>query len=103
MTVFAVSMGSVEGEMGTSESKHACLDCGQPWDSILLESTKGPSPDGQLGGALAHIGSNCFQHAAGTGGHIGDDASDAGAEDGRCEEALLPPLLTHELGADQRG
>ena len=50
-----------------------------------------------------HIGSNCFQHAAGTGGHIGDDASDAGAEDGRGEEAFFPPLLTHELGADQRG
>ena len=43
------------------------------------------------------------QHAAGSGGHIGDDASDARAEDGGGEEALLPAFLAHELGADQRG
>eukprot|EP00964_Phaeocystis_antarctica_P067936 scaffold41152_cov65-Phaeocystis_antarctica.AAC.8 len=36
--------GICRGEMGTSESKHACLDCGRPWGRVLLESTKGPWP-----------------------------------------------------------
>ena len=103
MTVFAVSMGSVEGKWALpSQHAHASI-AASLGTAFFLGARRGLGPDGQLGGALAHIGSNCFQHAAGTGGHIGDDASDAGAEDGRGEEAFFPPLLTHELGADQRG
>ena len=102
MTVFAVSMGSVEGKWALlSQNTHALI-AASLGTAFFLRARRGLAQTGSWVGLL-HIGSNCFQHAAGTGGHIGDDASDAGAEDGRCEEALLPPLLTHELGADQRG